>query len=488
MYFTLPSLIIQSRLDGADVTLRSAFMQINADTSATLNPEMEIFAPQALLSLPLISYTATIPPFRATVSVDKTIPSHGDSTASEQVELGVFESSQELQVDSSKDLSMRVAGVFTITGKEFLGDVVNHFIKAPVMAANMKASLSISATVWGWLPVYLPSVSVHYKDYVPAMDNFRKKDVTLDEIVSADGQPNKLTIGCTAFVYNPSPAGLIVNDHIQMRVFYQYLGQNYSIGRVSAPSFRVNPGDNTVNGTLVVEQTLANTQAIIEMITAYMGGLQHGFNASATKPFQVTIRDDGENSAHSEMLRNALNGLDLTLKFQPQPLNFLQSITSDVCIFCTNTARVNLLVFNPLPQSASVLRVNLLAYQDSLSSNKKLYKFDKNFTQDQYIVPPQTPFWVSFDLTLTKEVIIPSSWGDLIHLTNEGLHREIYAGVDASLEMLVHPSYKQTVRYTNEKLSGYICFHAMHSDAVCGSGAAAQRLLPTVPSEALQSG
>lgn len=482
MYFTLPSLIIQSRLNGANVSLRSASMQINADTSATLNPEIVVFAPQSLLSMPMISYKATIPPFQASVTVDRAIASEDGSGSSEQVELGIFKSSSDLKVDSSKDLNMRVTGTFTITGKDFLGDVVNHFIKSPNMPVNMKASMSLTAIVWGWMPIYLPSVSVHYTDLVPAMNNFATKDVTLDEINTANGQPGELTINCSAFVNNPSPASLIVNDSIQMRVAYQYAGQNHTIGRVSAPYFKVNPGDNVVNGTLVVQQNLDNSEAIVEMITAYMGGLQHGFDPSATKPFQVSIWDDGENSAHSEMLRNALHGLDLSLKFQPQPLTFLRSITSDISFMDWEkghwrpevyTAKVNIKVFNPLPQSASVLGVNLKAYQDNLSSEKLLYNFNRVFDKTQYVVPPQRETWVTFELKFFSEVSLPTSLSDIKDLAYQAAHKQIFAGVEAQLEMLVHPAYTQTVRYTNEQLSGYLCFHVGHTESMCGVGGAA---------------
>lgn len=488
LYLTLPTLIIQSRLDHADVTLRSASMTIDADTSATLKPEVAIFASKELLQLPMISYHATIPPFEASVLVDKSVTSEtsleGSSKSSQPVELGIFKSGAPLTIDSSKDVNLKVTGKFTITGKDFMGDVVNHFIKSPTMAAQMKATMSITAKVWGWLPIYLPAVSVHYTDIIPAMDNFKKKDVTLDEILTAEGLPGALTIGCSAFVNNPSPAALIVNDQVRMQVAYEMLGQNYTIGVVSAPSFIVNPGDNVVNGTLVVEQTLDNEEAIVEMITAYMGGLQHGFDPSATKPFQVSIKDDGVNTAHSEMLRNALNGLDLTLKFRPQPLTFLRSITGDVSFLDKSkdkwfpsmyTAKVNLLVFNPLPQKASVLGVRLKAYQDDLESGKLLYNFDRTFTQEKYIVPAQKETWVSFDLNFFQEVSLPSSWGDIKDLAKQIPHREITVGVNAEITMLLHPSYEQKIRYTNEKVSGYMCFHIGHPTSLCTAGSQEQR-------------
>jgi len=481
----LPSYIIQDRLNGAHITLNSASMVINSTTANMVRPSVKILAPEALLSLPFISYTATIHPFQATIKMS--ISSGVPGSPADEVTIGVMHITKELQIASGADLNMNVEGEFEITGDEYLAKVVNQFIISPDLAATMKATLDCSGLVWGWLPVYFPGISVHYTTKVAAFNNFKDNDPMLDKIITAYGEPSNLAVGCTAFINNPSPMSLVVHDAVQMRVTYDYNGINYTVGVVKSPGFTIAVGRNTVQGTLHIQQTQDNEQAIIDMVTAYMGGIQHGFSPAGTKPFLVGILDDGDATASSELLRKSMKGLDVSFQFRPAPMYFIKDITADVTIGGSlihwppslYKSVVHLKVVNPLPTQARVESVFLTAYHMNLSG-PVLYRFNRKLDPNKYLVPASQEVVLDFDLFLS-EVGIPDSLKEIEKLAKEAVDQKITVGIHAEMNMIVDPAYRQHVSYTNNQIWGTICYHATVPKEKCGSPDVGRRLL--LPSE-----
>jgi hypothetical protein len=474
LWFTLPSLIIQARLNGATVTLDKAVMEIDSDTNFVLQPTVAIFASRQLLQLPLISYTASIQPFVASVFIQVLMDS-GSGMKLMEIELGQMDVNRSISIDSNHDVRMSVSGAFTITKPEILGQVVNGFIQKPTMPVKMTATVNVQATVWGWMPMYFPGISIEYTQVVKAMNNFRDKLVTLDKILTATGEPSKMNVLCSALIYNPSPVTLIVHARMQMRVAYQSGGMNYTVGRLKASDFRIESGDNYLNGTLEVTQDDKNHQAIIDMITAYMGGRQTGFGPAATKPFLVSIWDDGKNSADSQLLRESLKGLDMSLDFRPQPIYFLNHITADVTMIGSiihgslYESTVTLFVKNPLPVQARVDSVYLKAYYQNLNGNL-LYKFVRNADTlgGPKIVPASAAAMVSFKLYIS-EVIFPWSAAEIFKLARDAADKQITVGVVANITMIVGDGYKQQVNYENNALTGEICYHLTLPNTICGA-------------------
>merc|ERR1712217_456637 len=105
----------------------------------------------------------------------------------------------------------------------------------------MKATIQISAKVWGWLPMFFWGIPGEYSMTVPTMDNFRQ-GVQLDEIYSANGEtPDELLVTCSAQLYNPSPLSLVLHETVSFQVMYTWQDQEWRVGVVSVPAMHVQP-------------------------------------------------------------------------------------------------------------------------------------------------------------------------------------------------------------------------------------------------------
>jgi len=326
----------------------------------------------------------------------------------------------------------------------------------------------------------------------------------LDKISSAAGEPGKLDVGCSAYVYNPSPMSLQVADHVNMRVLYNWTGINMEVGMLSVPGFKIEPGMNVANGTLRIQQSPKNNAAIVEMITAYMGGVQTGFGPSATKPFLVSIADAGAATAESELVRTALKDFAVTVDFRPQPMFFLLDVTADIVVGGSIVhghlyeATLNVLVRNPLPATAQLEQVYVSAYYQNLSG-PVLYQFNRDSADlskegGRYVIPPMAEAWLSFALKIS-EIAVPTNLQELIDLASQAAHKKMTLGVKAELHLIVDNGYRQQINYKNNEVSGLVCYHLSSPPKICkgkamlmnGANISDQQAHPAAPPHLEQS-
>lgn len=480
----VPSWIIQGRLNGANISLESASFLLDKTTAQMVKPHVRVEAPQSLLALPMISYTATIHPFKAQILMDL---QSLDSGANKLVELGEMSITDEIELNSWNDVDMALTGDFNITSGDYLPQVVHRFLFADKLGATMTATLDVSALVWGWIPLYFPGITAHYTAYIAGFDGFKHHTPMLKEILTAHGEPGKLTVGCTAYVDNPSPMSLTVNDDVSMRVGYVWQGEEYIVGKVATSDLNFSAGMNVVHGVFTVEQTPQNSQAIVGLITSYMGGTQTGFLPAGTKPFLVDILDNGDASANSPLMIEAMKGLNASLNFRPQPLNFLKSITADVVVGGSiihgelYTATIHIVVSNPLPTTARVKSVSLEAFHKDLNG-PKLYTFDRpNLDTNVYVVPPGKDVVLSFSLNPLREFFFPNlSPQEIWDLAHEAADSKVTVGINADVVMIIDPAYEQEINYKNNKVSGEMCYHAFTPSKICGGLSDSLEALPLV--------
>jgi len=478
-YVYVPSWIIQSRLaGGTDIALEQAHLHIDGETSRFLSPSCRVFAPKSLLQLPLISYRATMRNIRVKVYTDV-----GDSRPEE---IGLFVADENVAITSSQDVNSTVHGSFVITGEQHLGAFTNRFIAQKNVSAELEVRLDASGFVWGWLPVYFKGISVRYTATVPAMNNFATKLITVDEILTAEGRPRNLTVGCSAWIYNPSPLALTVHDDMQMEAQYEFKQKNYTIGVLRVGNLSIAPGDNLVFASLDVLQTDDNEEAMVAVIGAYIGGEQDGYGPAGTKPFSVSVVHA---TANSELVRAAVAGLSATVRFNPKPFSWLKLLSGDVVVGgsligrrpALYNATVNLQVLNPLPAPARLDQVHLEAYHKSLGG-PDLYNFTRSEAYlgdlgEAYRIQPRGDGdqILRFRIfPLSGEFKIPDTISTIKDLIEEAAMENITVGVKVTLHCTVggEPGFYQRVEYTNKALNGALCYHVASPAHSCNMGPA----------------
>lgn len=484
-YVCVPSWIVQSKLDGGTdlVALEGARLHIDGDTSRLLSPSCRVFAPRSLLQLPLISYKATMRNMRARVFTDV-----GNSRWEE---IGLFVAQENVEITSSQDVNSSVQGSFEITGEQFLGAFTSRFITQENVSAKLQIRLDAGALVWGWLPVYFWGISAHYTATIPAMNNFAAKPITLNEILTAEGKPKNLTVGCNAWIYNPSPLALTVHDYMQMQVQYRFKRKDYTFGVLRARAISIVPGDNLVSASLSILQTDDNDEALVALIGEYLGGEQDGYGPSGTKPFSVSVVHA---TANSELVRAAMAGLSFMIHFYPKPFSMLKAISGDAVIGGSIIGRrpslynisVNIMLLNPLPTACRLDSVHVEAYHKSLGG-ADLYNFTRSEKDlgDTYKIQPKGygDQIIAFQVhPLSGEFKIPDSISTIEELIMEAAAENITVGVNVTIHATVgpEPGFYQRVEYTNRALNAPLCYHMWAPAHPCsmGSGGAARAAAP----------
>jgi len=279
-----------------------------------------------------------------------------------------------------------------------------------------------------------------------------------------------------------------VRDNVQLRVFYRWAGVDIEVGQLSVQGFRVAPGMNSVNGTLTVMQRPANRAAITDMITAYMGGVQQGFDPVATKPFALTIADDGLATSESELVRTALKDIRVAMDFQPHPVFFLLGMTADVVVGDSKkcwfrepfTITLNFLVNNPLPQAARLEKLHFSGYHENLEG-PILYHFNRRVDPGEFLIPPSTAQWVSFRLNIS-EVALPTMLQVVWKLAQHAKHKQLTLGISAELHLVVGSGYRQQVNYKNAQVSAIMCYHVCSTpEKMCPTRRQAPRVSASLP-------
>lgn len=472
--FFVAKQIIAHRISVADVSLQNMFAEINPNSQA-ISPKFKVFVPQRLLDVPFVSFEAWVQPMVVSAYTQVDVMRHpGDKQPRRMAGAIGNVYVDEFFVKSGQDLNLGLQGKFVITSQEYLAQMVHSFIQSPTSTMELRSSADMRVHVWGWLPLHIKNVQVFYAIEVTSMDNFRVHPPTLGEILAADGQPGELRVECTASIFNPSPVSLKIDDVLGLQVAYNWSGVKIPVGHLRSEGAKIEPGDNLVNGSLIVEQTPSNLPAIADMATAYIGGVQQGFGPSALRPFSVMLSDEGDQTAKSPVLREALKGLNLNVNFRPKPLYFVTGISCDVTVGGSvfhwppslYQATLYVHVRNPLPGEVRIRGMKVAAYHMNLKGNL-LYNFDHLVEPAQYVLPGNKETIISVDLALS-EVSFPDM-DTLMDLVHEAAERRITVGVDAEFLLTVMPGFEQTIPYKNDGIYGMVCYHAVLPSTPCGS-------------------
>jgi len=477
-YVYLPSWIVQGRLAGADVQLERAQLELGAGTSRVLAPSCRVVAPQSLLRLPLISYRASIQNMRAKVLVDM--------GSNRREELGLFSGQDSLVIDSSRDLNVTAHGLFDITGEQYFGAFVNKFVTEASVSVKFQAEFDANTRIWGWFPLYVKGISVSYTASMPAMNNLATELTEIRDIFSAEGRPSNLSLGASAWVYNPSRVSLTLNDYVQIQVVYRLGGRDFQVGLLRTAGMTVAPGGNLVRTAFDVLQDGGNREAVEAMMEAYLGGVQDGYGPSGTKPLAVRLRGDGGETSASELVRAALSGLNASVLFRPKPFHWLENLTVDVVvggsIFGRKpelwSATVNLNMMNPLPAPVRLDRIHLEAYHKNLGG-VDLYNFTRTKVDlgDNYWMRPKGrghQIWQFEVYPFKGEFKVPDSMSTIYDLIREARAENVSVGLNVTVIVTVGtiPGFRQEVVYTNREIFGAICYHVEAPTVPCGMGAA----------------
>lgn len=467
--------IVQRLLHGAHVSLSSASIVINHSTVSVLDPHVQFHAPQPHLGMPWISFTATVHPFQALVLVDLDI--NDLRPTKNQILVGVMHIDKELHLESGRDVNMSVTGVFDMQAGAYLPQIVHRFVFLPHLRATLKASVGVSGTVWGWMPIYLPRVPVEHTMSIAAFNSFETEPPSLHAMNAGYGQPHSLSIGCSASVYNPSPITLIVNEPVEMRVSHRWNDADHVIGKLSHPGLTIVPGTNIRDGTLTIEKRKAdsNTDAIADLITSYMGGIQNGVSSKGNKPLLVSVLDDGYDGANSNLLKKALKGLNASLMLHPAPSHFIRALTVDVTIRgsivhwppALYSSTVHLMMHNPLPATARLESVRLEVYDKNLSG-PLLYHFHRDLDPSSYVVPQGQETLSSFGL-YKSESAQPENMEHIKEFIQKSAEEKTTFGINAVMNLILEPAYKQQVNYKDNDVPGVVCYHAASPRKVCGA-------------------
>lgn len=397
---------------------------------------------------------------------------------SRRAEIGLFVAQENVVITSSQDVNSSVHGSFEITGEQYLGAFTSKFIKQENVSAELHIRLDASAFVWGWLPVYFKGISAHYTATIPAMNNFATKPITLNEILTAEGRPKNLTVGCNAWIYNPSPLSLSVHDYMQMEVQYGFKLKNYTIGVLRAGTVSIVPGANLISASLSILQTDDNDEALVALIGEYLGGEQDGYGPAGTKPFSVSVVHA---TANSELVRAAMAGLSIKIHFYPKPFSMLKAISGDVVIGGSIIGRqpslydisVNIKLLNPLPTACRLDQVHVEAYNKNLGG-ADLYNFTRSEQDlgDTYWIQPKDygDQIIAFQLSpLSGEFKIPDSMSVIEELIKEATAENITVGVRVTIHATVgsEPGFYQRVEYTNRALNAALCYHVLKPAHPC---------------------
>lgn len=263
-----------------------------------------------------------------------------------------------------------------------------------------------------------------------------------------------------------------------MQVFYPYKGKDYKLGTLYVtPPLMLVPGTNLPKATLGINPS-RDEAAIRDFIAKYIGP-QDGFTPAGgkSKPLEVTIQDDGEQTSPSQLVRTATHGLNLSMDFRPKAISFLSAITADVSGSSSlplYKVTVHLSVKNPVPGITRVKRVALRCYHMN-RSGPLLYNYDHDlvepkFNPAKYTMKPFQNLTVDFPLDPIKE----ANFGflgnpkEIFELMREGLSKRITLGISLNLTVLIDDSYEQLVPYENNALWGDLCFSLRAPTTNCG--------------------
>eukprot|EP00928_Gymnodinium_smaydae_P075929 TRINITY_DN5894_c1_g3_i1.p1 TRINITY_DN5894_c1_g3~~TRINITY_DN5894_c1_g3_i1.p1 ORF type:complete len:584 (+),score=69.90 TRINITY_DN5894_c1_g3_i1:60-1811(+) len=488
IYWTVPQMIIDQRLEQAVVRIDECVLEIGPDAVSEMTPKLAFSVSKDVLHLPLISFTARMNGFKANLFFHMDADESG-AAGQQKLLLGTFDSSQAVNVDSSHDLNVALEGKMRITETNALSKTVNAFLKKPNVTVSAEAKQSFVAYVWGWLPFPFFGISVKKALTIQAFDNFRVQPLQLDELLYAHGNPHgELNVTASALMFNPSPVTMVLKDFVHMHVFYPYKQKLVKLGMLNVvPPLVVAPGKNIPRAIVTIEKDSRNDPALQAAIAAYIGP-QQGFSPAGTgRPLAITISDAGDETSPSTLIRDATKGLSAKFDFRPKQIFFLSDITADVSATVKPpfySCVVHVRIKNPVPQNVRVKRVQLVATHQTLKG-PVLYHFDHKIQQpeydpNRYVMHPFQNMTLDFTLNVLSEV----NWGfllspkEIFELLREAASMKVVVGVSLNLTIAIDDGYEQLVPYDNNQLTGILCFHVTKPKKNCGG-------LPNMPGAGL---
>jgi len=477
-YLWVPQMMINSRLDQAQVQISECIVQIGPNASASIAPAGHFSVSKDILAVPLLGFQAAVHGMKATVFFQHKSSTSWPRNSIQTLKVGIFSTNDTINVDSSQDLDLEVHGEMELDDIDAVGTMVNDFLKEETLTLSMQTKVDIHGHVWGWLPFSLYGVEMTKAVTVPAFNNFKSKTPALAEIVSAHGAPGSMNLTATAEVFNPSPLTVILKDSFQMNVYYTWNGARYGMGHLNVDAPMVlKPQSNFPVGAMTIVQTSENLPAMEAFISEYIGpqkGIQPAGAGGA--PLLVSL---GDGSSASPLLQQIASGLSVDLNFRPKPLYFLGGITGDVVAFDSIVPPfykviVHMQVRNPLPQLVSAKKVRLSAHHLSLEG-PLLYEYDRlieepDFDPKRYMLPSLGTATMDFELHVMREVFwsFLFSPAEIAQLISEGVSQRVTVGVDLHVTLEIADGYTQEVHYLNEAITGEICFHATETKELCG--------------------
>eukprot|EP00928_Gymnodinium_smaydae_P088316 TRINITY_DN72422_c0_g1_i1.p1 TRINITY_DN72422_c0_g1~~TRINITY_DN72422_c0_g1_i1.p1 ORF type:complete len:563 (-),score=28.55 TRINITY_DN72422_c0_g1_i1:59-1747(-) len=484
VYWIVPQIIIDRHLAKAVVRINACVLEIGPNADSELKPKLAFSVSRDVMQVPLISYTARMHGLRANIFLHMHSKESG-LAGHEQLLIGTFESSQTLDIDSTRDLNVDLQGKVKVTQPSSLSKVVNLFLKTPNVTVSAEAKQNVYARVWGWLPCPLFGITVQKALTLQAFDNFRAHPLQLAELLHVHGAPSgELNVTASARLFNPSPVTIVLQESVRMQVFYSHRNQLVALGTLNvAPPLVVVPGSNTPSASVTVLKDTRNAPALRAAISAYLGP-QQGFSlAGMGPPLAITLSDAGEETSSSSLIREALKGFSAKFDFKPKPIYFLSDITADVFgIFKPPfySCIVHVRIKNPVPQKVRIQQVQLVATHQTLKG-PILYRFDHTiqppeYDSKRYVMRPFQNRTFDFALNVLSEVNwkFLSSQREIRDLIKDAVSMKVVVGVSVNLTISIDDGFEQVVPYENNQLEGRLCFHMVKPRQNCGG-------LPNMP-------
>mmetsp|Transcript_116281 Transcript_116281/g.282194 ORF Transcript_116281/g.282194 Transcript_116281/m.282194 type:complete len:539 (-) Transcript_116281:41-1657(-) len=470
VYLTVPQIIVAQRIKLAELDIKECILAIGPNADSEVFPTARVSVSKSALQMPLISYKAHIKGFTATIWWKR----QGEADDEDILEIGTIHIERGVDLDSSKDVDIELSGTVKVSNTRSMGQVANYFMVSKNITTRFTATVDVWAYVYGWIPVPFKGIFVGKDLTIPAMNEFKTSPPTLKEFTHVHGLPGELNISASAFVYNPTPATLVLRDSCQVQIYYTYDGSEYRVGTlyVDAP-ITLKPGLNLLEAMARIISPPAGdpTALAIKGFAGEYIGPQSGLSPAGMKPLLVRMADG---TSESRLVRQATQFLSVDINFRPKPVYFLLALTCDVIAMASAVppfyrAVVHLRVHNPLPQTVRLQEVLVEARHLNLSG-PVLYHYNHHLDSTKFVLPPLAEITLDFELNPLQEI----SWGflfsplELQQLLKEASQQVLAGGVIVDLTVRVEDGYEQAIPYRNEAIDILLCFRSVTPSDLCG--------------------
>mmetsp|Transcript_140427 Transcript_140427/g.261800 ORF Transcript_140427/g.261800 Transcript_140427/m.261800 type:complete len:598 (-) Transcript_140427:37-1830(-) len=511
----VPNYIVAGRVKQAKVQVLGGTMRISAHEHEVLNPAAHIFADKRLLQFLGVSYTAHVRPFKASIHLNvpsgvsmndsptkgsgflKDLQTEGRGLAayikqgflqiagvdlrSERekkplMKLGEI-SVSELVLDSSEHFNETIGGQFELTAPiDHLAFAANEFLSKPSVNATMTATMSVFSKLWGVIPVYFPRIHVEYEYVAAAFDDFHSQQIHVSDLLSCEGFQGYMRAEATAGFYNPTPFSFQLETPLSMRVDHSLHGQDHTVGYVSFSHLKVNPGRNNITANFSVVQTDTNADALEDLFTRYLAEKEENLPEGADQHIYVAVRDAGEDTASSELVRKTASLMSTKLGFFPPGKDYIEGVSADLVfigsLFTFHPAfyhvTMNMKIQSALPQDVSISYLDVKAFRDTIDG-EIMYAAQRELNPSFYNVPALAKdHFIALALRVS-EVELGISMTNFLYMCQSGLSETASLGFESKIEVNIGPGgFKQTLRYKRRRIVAMMCYHMANPPWRCG--------------------